>query len=111
MTNNKTKVLSFGICALLLFCHLCFGICHLSLAQEETVKEPVIVNGDKVEFFSAEKKVVAEGNVIITQKDTKLVCDKVTVYSQTQDAIAEGNVHFYYDNGILEAEKFIYNFH
>ncbi len=34
MTNSKTEVLSFGICALYLFCYLCFGICHLSFAQE-----------------------------------------------------------------------------
>ncbi|MCU0651466.1 MAG: hypothetical protein MUC39_00780 [Candidatus Omnitrophica bacterium] len=27
--NIKTKVLLFGICVLVLFCHLCFGICHL----------------------------------------------------------------------------------
>jgi len=26
ISNTKTKVLSFGICALLLFCHLCFVI-------------------------------------------------------------------------------------
>jgi len=34
--NSKIKVLLFVICALSLFCHLCFGICHLSYAQEET---------------------------------------------------------------------------
>jgi hypothetical protein len=28
MANIKTKVLSFGICALTLFCALCLGICH-----------------------------------------------------------------------------------
>src|SRR3989338_8773079 len=30
----KTKVLSFGICALALFYHLCFGICHSVFAAE-----------------------------------------------------------------------------
>jgi protease I len=29
MSNAKTKVLLFGICALTLFCDLCFGVCHL----------------------------------------------------------------------------------
>ncbi len=33
ISNIKTGVLSFGICALLLFCHLCFGIYHSSFAQ------------------------------------------------------------------------------
>ncbi|MFA4842446.1 MAG: hypothetical protein WC658_01245 [Candidatus Omnitrophota bacterium] len=32
--KSKTKVLSFGICALTLSCALCFGICHLTSAQE-----------------------------------------------------------------------------
>jgi len=32
--NTKTNVLLFGICALCLFCHLNFGICHLACAQE-----------------------------------------------------------------------------
>jgi len=38
MTNTKTKVLSFGICALTLFCYLCFVICHLTFAQEEEIE-------------------------------------------------------------------------
>src|SRR3989338_4064857 len=32
------KLLSFVICALVLFCYLCFGICHLSFAQD--IKQP-----------------------------------------------------------------------
>ncbi len=39
MSNSKTDVLSFGICALALFCALCFGICHLSFAAEEAINE------------------------------------------------------------------------
>ena len=34
MSNIKTKVLSFGICSLNLFWILCFGICHLTFAQD-----------------------------------------------------------------------------
>jgi TolA-binding protein len=34
--NYKTKVLSFVICALGLFWILCFGICHLAFAQDNT---------------------------------------------------------------------------
>lgn len=32
MSNIKTEVLSSGICALVLFCALCFGICHFVYA-------------------------------------------------------------------------------
>ena len=38
-SNIKTLVLSFGICSLVLFCHLAFGICHLVYA-EDAVKKP-----------------------------------------------------------------------
>ncbi|MCU0652169.1 MAG: SurA N-terminal domain-containing protein [Candidatus Omnitrophica bacterium] len=48
-SNSKTKVLSFVICALILFCHLCFGICHLVFAEDKII---AVVNND-----------------IITQKD------------------------------------------
>ncbi len=37
--NFKTEVLSFGICALALFCALCFGICHY-LVYAQNIKEP-----------------------------------------------------------------------
>jgi parvulin-like peptidyl-prolyl isomerase len=42
-SNIKTKVLVFFICALTLFCHLCFDIFHLAFAQDKIV---AIVNGD-----------------------------------------------------------------
>ena len=43
MINTKTKVLLFGICALTLFCHLCFVICHYSFAQEKPSSGELIV--------------------------------------------------------------------
>ena len=39
IANYKTKVLLFVICALVLFCHLCFGICHFLSAAEEAASE------------------------------------------------------------------------
>ena len=46
MSNSKTKVLSFSICALTLFCHLCFGIWISSAyAQDKIV---AIVNNDAI---------------------------------------------------------------
>ncbi|MDD2752024.1 MAG: AmmeMemoRadiSam system protein B [Candidatus Omnitrophica bacterium] len=49
--QNKSKIKNpeisirffFVICALVLFCHLCFGICHLALAQD--VKQPYAAGG------------------------------------------------------------------
>lgn len=46
MTNHKTRVLSFGICASVLFWYLFFGICHSSLyAQDKVI---AIVNNDVI---------------------------------------------------------------
>jgi lipopolysaccharide assembly outer membrane protein LptD (OstA) len=77
-------------------------------AQEE--KEPVVVNGDRVEFFSLEKKVEAEGHVVITYKDVALTCDKVTVYTETKDAFAEGDVVLRQGLSTLSGDKMNYNF-
>ncbi|MDP2939740.1 MAG: LPS export ABC transporter periplasmic protein LptC [Candidatus Omnitrophota bacterium] len=73
-------------------------------------KRQIVVNGDKVEFFTEQKKVIAQGNVVIVFQDTKLTADMVTVFSETNDAVAEGNVRLYSPKGNLEGEKLLYNF-
>jgi lipopolysaccharide assembly outer membrane protein LptD (OstA) len=60
--------------------------------KEFTQKAPIVVNGDRVEYFHEQKKVIGTGNVSIDYQDVKLTCDKVTVYLDTREAIAEGNV-------------------
>lgn len=75
-----------------------------------STRKPVEVNGDRVEFFSEEKKVTAEGNVVINYGDSKLTCKKVTVYTQTKDAFAEGDVHLYSPKGEISGENMKYNF-
>jgi len=68
---------------------------------------PIIVNGDKVEFFAEGKKVIAEGNVLIEYQDAKLTCDKVTVFNETKQAIAEGDVILRYPKVNEEGEEVI----
>ena len=49
MSNIKTKnVLLFVICALTLFCALCFGICHYSFAQDKPTSGELIVKAWEV---------------------------------------------------------------
>lgn len=72
--------------------------------------EPVIVNGDKVEYFEEDKRVVGTGNVVVTYKQMKLTADKATVYMNTKDAYAEGNVTLYQGANIISGEKGYYNF-
>lgn len=100
--NSIIKTIQVMIVSLIVFYFL-----PNCLAEE---KRQIVVNGDRVEFFSEQKKVTAEGNVVIVYQDSKLTCDKVTVFSDTNDAIAEGNVHLYTPKGNLEGEKLIYNF-
>lgn len=73
-------------------------------------EEPVIVNGDRVEYFEEEKKVVGTGNVVVTYKQMKLTADKATVYMNTKDAYADGNVTLYQDKNVLSGAKGYYNF-
>jgi len=46
MTNIKTEILSFGICALCLFWILCFGICHFGLYLYANEPIKIYTTGD-----------------------------------------------------------------
>ncbi|MDP1852644.1 MAG: LPS assembly protein LptD [Candidatus Omnitrophota bacterium] len=71
--------------------------------------EPIIVDGDKVEVISGENKILAEGNIVIVHKGSKLTCDKVTVNTQTKDAHAFGNVRIESEGSVILADEANYN--
>lgn len=73
-------------------------------------KEPIIVNGDNVEYFHEKKMVIGSGNVSIKYKDIDLTCDKITVYLDTREAIAEGNVRVTQKGAYFTGERMNYNF-
>jgi lipopolysaccharide assembly outer membrane protein LptD (OstA) len=79
----------------------------LGYAQQQ---EPLVVNGDQVEYFPEEKKIVGEGNVVITYKGMRLTCDKIEVFTETKDTVAQGNVRLYQDGAVFTGEKVYYNF-
>ena len=86
-----------------------FFLCsNISYAQETA--KPVEVNGDQVEYFPKEKKVVGKGNVSVDYRDILLTCDKITVYTETRDADAEGNVVLKSPTGEVRGGKIRYNF-
>ncbi|MFA5389684.1 MAG: LPS assembly protein LptD [Candidatus Omnitrophota bacterium] len=92
-----------GFCiflTLFLFCGACFA----------AGDKPIEVNGDQVEFFPKEKKVVGKGNVTIDYEGIRLTCDRIIVYSETKDAEAEGNVVMQTEGSELKGEKITYNF-
>ncbi len=74
------------------------------------VDQPVIVNGDTVEYLADNKEVQASGKVVVDYKGTILRCDKLTVNTQTKDAVAEGHVRIEDPKSTMEGEKIIYNF-
>lgn len=73
-------------------------------------KEPIVVNGDRVEYFQDQKKVVGSGNISINYKDMVLTCDKITVYLDTREGIAEGNVKITQKDTFFTGDKVNYNF-
>jgi len=93
---------------LILFTIPLFTIIPPAYAQD--TKEPIVVNGDKVEYLYEEKKVVGVKNVVITYKEVRLTCDKIVVDMETKEAIAEGNVELTQRGGILRGEKVHYSF-
>jgi hypothetical protein len=76
----------------------------------QNVEEPIIIDGDTVEYSADAKEVIAQGNVVVTYQDARMTCDKIVVNTQTKDGEATGNVRLEEQRGILEAEKLIYNF-
>ncbi|NQT96002.1 MAG: LPS export ABC transporter periplasmic protein LptC, partial [Candidatus Omnitrophica bacterium] len=72
--------------------------------------EPIECNGDQVEYFEKEKKVVGSGNVVIKYKEMELTCDEVTVWTESYDAEAEGNAVITEGDNIFSGTEVKYNF-
>lgn len=87
--------------------------CFLSVcpaSAQESREEPIIINGDIVEYSTAAQEATATGNVSIIYKGAKLTCERIAVNTKTKDARAEGNVRIEDKGGIIEGEKMTYNF-
>lgn len=74
------------------------------------IEGPIECNGDTVEYFENEKKVVGTGNVVVNYEDVQLTCDKVNVWLETKDIEAEGNIRLVQGENIFEGESIKYNF-
>jgi LPS-assembly protein len=79
-------------------------------AETPAPKEPIVVNGDKVEYFHEKKEVVGSGNVSITYRDVVLTCDEIKVNLDTREGEATGNVKVTQKDAFLKGEKITYNF-
>lgn len=110
--STRHKSQEHKIVAWLLVCTLASSFITPCLAKESEMKQkaPIIVNGDKVEYFHEQKKVVGTNNISIDYEDVRLTCDKVTVYLDTREAVAEGNVKITQKDAYFTGEKINYNF-
>ncbi|MDD5633853.1 MAG: LPS assembly protein LptD [Candidatus Omnitrophica bacterium] len=113
---NKRNI--FILAAGLIFSTLFFSVhpCYSDEAQaeEQVLKlkpgQPITVNGDEVEYFETEGRIVANGHVSILYGDVKLNCDKIEVNTRTKQAVCEGNVVITQPEGTLVGDRIKYDF-
>jgi hypothetical protein len=73
-------------------------------------KMPVVVNGDEISYLQGEGKVIARGNVTMTQNNVKLFCEEGIFDVNANIAYIKGNVKVIRDKTILYGKDVIYNF-
>ncbi len=107
MTMNRRRMTGIRTLIILAVC-VCAG--GPAFAQKEKINEPIIVNGDTVEYSTDNKEITASGKVMVMYRGTKLTCNKLTVNTQTKDAKAEGDVRIEDEKGLMEGREITYNF-
>ncbi|MDD4956530.1 MAG: LPS assembly protein LptD [Candidatus Omnitrophica bacterium] len=88
------------------------GMGHAQTFSKAELKagQPIVVDGDEVEYFEGEGKIVAEGNVSIKYGDVTLTCDRIEVDTIGKKALCDGNVRIEHPDGVLEGEHIQYDF-
>lgn len=114
---KKSKISTFRsrlapciVGAFTLYFSISFSSAILYAEELQMPKEPIVVNGDKVEYFHDKKEVVGTGSISITYKDVVLTCNKITVHLDSRDALAEGNVKVTQKDAYFTGDKINYNF-
>jgi len=89
-----------------------FFVLFCSEAFCETIakEEPIICNGDKIEYADGNKSLTGEGNVSLKYGNVKIDADKVEVNLQTKEAFASGNVIMRQGTNTFRADNVLYNF-
>ncbi len=63
-----------------------------------------------MEFLEAQQKLTASGHVIVIYEDVKITCDKINLALDTKEGVAEGDVVVYQKDSVLTGEWAEYNF-
>ncbi|MFH1779291.1 MAG: LPS assembly protein LptD [Candidatus Omnitrophota bacterium] len=85
-------------------------LCSPFAAFADEKKEPVVINGDVVEYLEQGKVATATGNVVITYQDMKLTCKRAIFHIDTKEAYAEGDVVLTQGKNYFKGEHVVYNF-
>ncbi len=103
------KKLSFNL--IIFFILISFSYAHgEGFISGGKPSQPIVVNGDNVEYLTDTNEVVAQGNVEIVYGGSKLTCKKLTVNTKTKKGVAEGDARLEDENGVIEGEKITYDF-
>jgi lipopolysaccharide assembly outer membrane protein LptD (OstA) len=87
-----------------------FSLFAESIVGEGPKSQPIIINGDTVEYSTDAQEVTASGNVEIIYADSRLTCEKLTVNTQTKQGVASGHARLDDKQGVIEGDKLVYNF-
>ncbi len=105
-TDEGQICLPILLCVVLLSCLL-----STVQAAEEGKESVVALGGSATyEYYEKEKKVVGQGRVEVTYEDVLMNCDKLVFWTETKEAIVEGNVIVYQGTTVLKGERMEYNF-
>ncbi|MFH0771028.1 MAG: OstA-like protein [Candidatus Omnitrophota bacterium] len=77
---------------------------------DKSSKEPVVINGDTVEYSETGKTASATGNVSLTYQNLTLTCDKAVFHLDTKEIYSEGNVILTQGESYFKGERVVYNF-
>ncbi|MDP3786218.1 MAG: putative LPS assembly protein LptD [Candidatus Omnitrophota bacterium] len=72
-------------------------------------KEPVVINGDTVEYSETGKTASATDNVVITYQDMKLTCRQAVFHIDTKEVYAEGDVFLTQGQNYFKGDRMVYN--
>jgi lipopolysaccharide assembly outer membrane protein LptD (OstA) len=100
----KIKLLQFFS----LICFIFLFVCLPIYAQGQ--KLPVTINADQINYLQQKGQIIAEGNVTMEYKGTKIYCDKATYDAEVNKAHIIGDVKIERDGSTTFGQDVVYDF-
>ncbi len=80
------------------------------VVHDERTVVPVEIDGDSVEFFQEERKVIVQGDVVVSQDNMRMRSDYVEYFYDTKEAKAKGNVVLTNPEAEITGPELLFNF-